>query len=257
MGLFSTIKKAIGIAEMKADEALDDALSPVDKAKLNIKNKKKKLADARINYDKVREIYFIEKNKLARIEDDLEGLNAKKEKIIVAMNNFKNQGLTPDQIKAKVSKTFASITDGIQEKTGLITPQAQIVSTHKVAVEKFDSVIKVFEKELRKEENEVKILTSQYQIADTTSSIADAMNELNADGSADDIAQLRAKRDAKQAKADSMMDGVLSNQDVGDSLDDLILESSSGSSGSELDALLGFSEPKAISPTSELDALLA
>lgn len=257
MGLFKTFKKAIGIAEMKADEALDEALDPVDKAKLNIKNKKAKLADANKNLTKVREVFYIEKNKLTKFEDDLVDLEDKKAEIITAMENFKKKGMDAIAIKDKVAKPFAKIVENIEQMNANINAQAPIVAQHEASVKKFEEVIAVFEKELKADEHEVKILESQYNIADTTSAIADAMNELNADGSADDIAKLRARKDAKQAKADALMAGVLSNQDVGDSIEDLLKESQASSPTAELDSLLGLSDSPALgAPEDELDALL-
>lgn len=257
MGLFSTLKKAVGIAEMKADEALDESLNPVDKAKLNIKNKKAKLTDAKKNLTKVREVFYTEKNKLTKFEDDLVDLEDKKAEIIVAMENFKKKGLDSNAIKAKVAKPFAQIVENIEQMNSNISAQAPIVAQHEASVNKFEDIIAVFEKELKADEHEVKILESQYNIADTTSAIADAMNELNADGSADDIAKLRARKDAKQAKADALMAGVLASQDVGDSIENLLKESEGTSATSELDALLGLSETPALgSPEDELEALI-
>jgi len=239
MGLFGTFKKALGIAEMKADEALDDSLNPVDKAKYNIKQKKDKLASAQKSFDKANTTYYTERNKLNKLVDTGKVLAAKKDEIIVAMKGFQAQGMDADAVRAKVGPAFTEITSQIDENAGLVNTQTSIKQGHEKTVSKFKEMIAIYRKEILKDENEVKLLESQYNMADTTSAIADAMNELNADGSSDDIAQLRAKQEAKQAKADALMDNIQSNTNVVDSIDALLMES------------------KAINPSSELDMLLA
>jgi chromosome segregation ATPase len=242
MGLFGTIKKAMGIAEMKTDEALDNSLNPIDKAKLNIKQKKDKLQNAQKSYDKANELFHIEKNKLLKLENTHQSLLNKKDKLIVAMNNFKVQGMSGDEIRSKVAGPFEAITENISQNEQQIETQKTISQKHEQTVSKFKEMINVYKKAILADENEVKLLESQYNMADTSAAIADAMNELNADGSSNDIAELRAKSEIKAAKADALMDTMKSNQSAEMSIDDLLAESSSSSSDSELDMLLGMTD---------------
>ena len=238
MGLFSTFKKALGIAEMKADEALNDSLSPIDKAKYNIKQKKDKLASAQKSFDKANTAYYTERNKLNKLVNTGKALNAKKDEIILAMKGFQAKGMDAAAVKAKVGPAFTEISSQITENASLVQTQTSIKEGHEKTVTKFKEMIKIYKKEVLKDENEFKLLESQYNMADTSSAIANAMNELNADGSSDDIAQLRAKQEIKQAEADALIDNIQSNENVMDSIDSLLLESSSSNPTSELDMLL-------------------
>jgi len=242
MGLFGTLKKAFKIGEMKADQALDDAINPIDKAKLNIKEKRSKLATAKKSLTKARETFYLEKNKLTNLVNKLQDLEGKKAKLVQTMQGFQKKGLSPEEIKAKVGKVFVNITEEMGETQISINSQKLVSDKHEKTVEKFDDMIKLFDKEISKDENEVKLLESEYNMADTSSAIADAMNDLNSDGSADDIAQLRAKKDVKAAKANAMIDSMMAGKETETSLDELFLESSSGGD-SELDALLGLGLP--------------
>lgn len=240
MGLLKTFKKAMGIGAMKAEEAIDDALNPIDKAKLEIKEKKEKLATAKSSHLKAREAYFIEKNKLAKYTNEIEG---HKQKLLQIVTNYRNQGIADDVIATKIAPVKANIADTLKTLNESVATQTPIVAKHEQTVEKFGQMIKTFEREVNKKEQELKLLESEYNMADTTSAIAEAMNELNTDGSSDDLAKLRAKTEAKNAQAEALMAHASANASAEDSLDALLLDSSGCGATAELDDFLGLGAP--------------
>lgn len=222
MSLWETIKKGFGIASMKANDAAEAALNPVDSAKLQLKKDNDALATANENLTKARKDYYVEKNALDKAKNNIVELEQKAKQLVT---QYRQQGLTDEQIAGKIATIQDAMIADISKNKTIITSKEANVTQLDNMVKTFESQIKQFKMKIEQRENQVKMLETRSHMVDTKEKIAAAMSNLNVDGTADDLLRLEASIEAKEANSNALLDQSAMYQSSADKIDALLIES--------------------------------
>lgn len=244
--MFKKLLELVGIQLMKAEEAVEDSIDKIDRAKLAIKKDEERLTILESNLEQARKNYAAQSLTRQELENDLK---QKENQLKEIVSNYSlvakkdNPNATTEDIKAFVSSkltedlNFDLLKQSIDTIHQKITIALDVEEKHRIAVDDVKVAVNEVRKAVAYNKNQLEIIQSQRTAAQATEEAA-ALSSLASATSTARIEEAKKANIMIQASAEAKREGARDNPNVSMQLDSALHKSRAANMSESVSALI-------------------